>query len=68
MKDFIRIVESHWMDDKKKMMIHKDERGRLLVGKSIKEPQGSTIAVELSAGPIDGHYHIVKVIGIADKK
>lgn len=50
-------------------MIYEDEDGKLFLGPQINYVIGETIIVEISNGPIDGYYRIVKLINkISPKK
>jgi len=63
MKDFLKIKNSEWAPNSTKKMIYEDEDGRLFLGPPISYVVGETIIVEISKTPIDGYYHIIRLIG-----
>lgn len=63
MKHFLKIKNSEWFPGSTKKMIYEDEDGELFLGPPINHVIGETIIVEISNGPIEGYYRIIRLVG-----
>ena len=62
MKHFVKVKDYRWFPGSTKKMIYEDEDGKLFLGPPFNTMLGEILLVEASDRPIDGYYHIIKLV------